>query len=999
MKIDQNLFADFMDSPKLAWFKINQLDTYNKIIGKYGKLNYNEKLKYEIASLFSHSLIDVSQVSSEKMVSFTSCSLSQKTASILNPVLQLDNLVCTCDLLLLDQGKYSLCCFVDDTAIRMNQIDFPLKPEIKNRILFQHYLLSSKLKDDFSWTILVIYFDKHYVKRWKIDLTEIIKVENVSLDFKDHNIKIDKILNSIKEHIALPIDQFEKIYPYNNESYIKYFGDEPEEWSVWTIPWLWNRKKILYNSGKKTILSLKKKDLKILLDGKLETVSSKYVDLYRKYKIYCDKVSIKNVLWNLKYPLFFYDYETISSGVPLLDWTSPKQQTVVQYSIHKVLKSWKIFHKEFLLPLWEADNKKLIESLYKDLWWGKKWTFIVWFKEFENSRNSEMKRMYPEYEDFFDLVNKNTFDLMDIFRDRLYFDRKFNWSLSIKKILPILTDISYDSLNINNGKKASEILFNLFSWNYSITELKPLCKDLLLYCRQDTLAMVKIWEKLNDLLLDSESILTLDQDRVKDFFLDSKNYCSLELPPYFTFSHLLRQIDKTFAKIPITEKDRNACKKYEKLNYKLLHNKDWRYSWRNFELINPVLYVWLLNTITRNRKKIQSRFKQFQKNGYVECKSIPVVSYTKESDKAEQIITRLDNIEKESLRIGLDYEYVFCTDVTDCYNSLYTHSIPRSLHWKDESKRKKISNSLFWNEIDQYIQAMSYWQTNGIPQGSVIMDFIAEMILWFSDTLLSECLKEQKIKKRDCRILRYRDDYRIFVNNPIIWEKILKELSIVLESLNMKINPMKTYHSNDIIKKSIKIDKYMSIVSPISFQGNIQNELLLIYSLTEAYPNSGLIIKRLDKLNKRISDDKAIRKYIDIPVCVSILAQIALRTPKSYPLFVSILSRIFSFNPQWISYIDSILKKFDSIPNTWYLNVWLQRLALKNKNYKISSFNDPLCVLVRNKKNRIIWQCDVFPLEYRQAIDKYPVIDSQIIEKLPAIVGFDEVSLFQINWY
>ena len=86
--------------------------------------------------------------------------------------------------------------------------------------------------------------------------------------------------------------------------------------------------------------------------------------------------------------------------------------------------------------------------------------------------------------------------------------------------------------------------------------------------------MVKIWEKLNDLLLDSESILTLDQNRVKDFFLDSKNYCSLELPPYFTFSHLLRQIDKTFVKIPITEKDRNACKKYEKLNYKLLHNKD-----------------------------------------------------------------------------------------------------------------------------------------------------------------------------------------------------------------------------------------------------------------------------------------------------------------------------------------------------------------------------------------------------------------------------------------
>lgn len=999
MIIDQSLFLHFMDSPKLAWFKVNQPDTYDKIMENFNQSYYDNELKYKIAALLSDSVIDISQVLWKEMVNVTNSSLEQKSSSILNPVLQLGHLVCKCDLLLLDQGKYSLCLFVDDTTVRTKQIDFPLRSEIKNKILFQNYLLSSGFKDIFSWKILVIYFYKNYIKQWKIELTKLIKVEDVSLDFKDHNINVDKILNSIKDHITLPIDQFEKIYPYNNESYIKYFGSEPEEWSIWTIPWLWNKKKILYNNGKRTILSLKKKDLKFLLDGNLETISSKYVDLYKKYKTYCDKISIKNVLWNLKYPLFFYDYETISSGVPLLDWTSPNQQTVVQYSIHKVFKNWKILHKEFLLPLWEKNNKKLIESLYKDLWWGKNWTFIVWFKDFENSRNLEMKRMYPEYKDFFDLVNKNTFDLMNIFSDRLYFDRKFNWSLSIKKILPILTDISYDSLNINNGKQASEILFNLFSWIYSITEVKLLRRDLLLYCKQDTLAMVKIWEKLNDLLLDSESILTLNENRVKDFFLDSKNYCSLELPPYFNFSHLLKQVDEFFVKTPIWEKERNECKKHEKINYKLLHNKDWKYSWRNFELINPILYVWLLNTITRNRKKIQNRFKKFQKNGYIECKSIPVVSYTHESNKAEQIITRLDNVERESLRIGLNYEYVFCTDVTDCYNSLYTHSIPRSLHWKNESKKKKKSDSLFWNEIDQYIQAMSYWQTNGIPQGSVIMDFIAEMILWFSDILLAERIKEQKIKKEECRILRYRDDYRIFVNNPIIWEKILKELSIVLEDLNMKINPVKTYHSNDIIKKSIKIDKYMSIINPIPSQDNIQNELLLIYSLTEVYPNSGVIIKRLDKLNKRILENKTIRKYIDVPLCISILTQIALKTPKSYPLIVSILSRLFFLKSEWINYIDNILKKFDSIPNTWYLNIWIQRLILKDKNYKIRNFNDPLCVLVRNKKNKTIWKCDIFSKEYRSIIDRYPVIDSQMIEKMPAIIGFDEVSLFQTNRY
>ena len=56
-------------------------------------------------------------------------------------------------------------------------------------------------------------------------------------------------------------------------------------------------------------------------------------------------------------------------------------------------------------------------------------------------------------------------------------------------------------------------------------------------------------------------------------------------------------------------------------------------------------------------------------------------------------------------------------------------------------------------------------------------------------------------------------------------------------------------------------------------------------------------------------------------------------------------------------------------------------------------------MLVRNKKNKTIWKCDIFSKEYRKIINTYPVIDSQIIDKMPPIIGFDEVSLFQTNRY
>lgn len=264
-----------------------------------------------------------------------------------------------------------------------------------------------------------------------------------------------------------------------------------------------------------------------------------------------------------------------------------------------------------------------------------------------------------------------------------------------------------------------------------------------------------------------ENLLSLNFKQAKLFFLQAKTYTNIDLPPYYDFQKLLNEINIFF------ENNNNFnsfinfknLKATDNVNYKLYSNKDGNLSWRKLEFINPVLYVYLVNIITQkdNWSKIRKLFKRFQKNKKINCVSIPVKSLTKKSDKAEQISNWWKSIEQKSIELALDFDYLFETDISDCYGSLYTHSIAWAIESKSVAKSIK-NNSLLGNQVDSAIQSMQYGQTNGIPQGSVLMDFIAEIVLGYVDEQLTKSINLEKIS--NYQIIRYRDDYRIFVNNP-----------------------------------------------------------------------------------------------------------------------------------------------------------------------------------------------------------------------------------------
>jgi len=386
-----------------------------------------------------------------------------------------------------------------------------------------------------------------------------------------------------------------------------------------------------------------------------------------------------------------------------------------------------------------------------------------------------------------------------------------------------------------------------------------------------------------------KNILDLTAKEAKKFFLESENYCNINLPEYFDFSNIL-----SFVENEIGNRNEDSIKKvlkkgtnetneikdepkfYDDVNYKIQANKDGKYKFRTFELINPYLYYLLIREITKenNWKEIKKRFNEF-KNENLIVSSIPSIK-NKNSVKANNIKTWWEKNEQESIKLSLEYKYIFISDITNCYPSIYTHSIVWAFIGKDNAKvllkhssqeiteyEKEIKNKHKNNigtTIDCYIQKMEYQQTNGIPIGSIISDFIAELILGYVDMNVFKQLKEKGIN--DYKILRYRDDYRIFSNNKEEINEIAITLQEKLAEVNFQINSSKTLLSEDIINASIKEDKLKYIERGLIYRGNktifntCQQELLFILRFSQHYPDSGTLKRLLNKFLERLQSIK-----------------------------------------------------------------------------------------------------------------------------------------------
>lgn len=488
------------------------------------------------------------------------------------------------------------------------------------------------------------------------------------------------------------------------------------------------------------------------------------------------------------------------------------------------------------------------------------------------------------------------------------------------------------------------------------------------------------------------SILSLTADNAKKFFLRGTSYFNGDLPSYFSFDALLLAISDTIKSNKASDFFFNGLnpKNYPDVNYKFITNKDGNLDWRQLCLIHPVLYVDLVNLICEknNWDFLKQRFANFQANEHVYCASIPVYSKTqKKSQKASQVSNWLSKVEQESIKQSLDYEFLFLTDIANFYPSIYTHSISWALHSKDVAKAHQAPKELLGNRIDSSLQRMSYGQTNGVPQGSILMDFIAEILLGYADSLLVHKIKNT-LGDIDYKIIRYRDDYRIFVKEQNIGEYILRFLSEVLQDLGLKLNPQKTLDSRNIIEKSIKLEKFGTSLK--SFK-TTQDELLYIYKQSLLNPNTG----RLNKLLADFLEKNPIKRKDNKPVLLSIVTNIAFNNPRTYAQSAAIISSLIDSMgcdfTRKIKYIIKIREKFLGKPNSSSMNIWLQRIT-----YPFApkmEYEDPLCEIVSGIR-QTLWNSDWLSPKLQEILINTSIVDKTILEQITPVIPAAEVNLF-----
>lgn len=494
----------------------------------------------------------------------------------------------------------------------------------------------------------------------------------------------------------------------------------------------------------------------------------------------------------------------------------------------------------------------------------------------------------------------------------------------------------------------------------------------------------------------NNTILNLNHTKAKEFLLKSESYCNIDFPKYISFQELLNKLANEIAKKSITSFSEKISLS-SNVNYTLYTNKDGKLSWRPLQLINPISYIDLVNEITKKKNwdYLKRRFKFFGKNKNIQCMSIPIVSYSNRTDKAEQIINWWEKIEQESILQSLEYEYIFDTDISNCYGSIYTHSIAWAINGKKKAKFKRTDKSLLGNIVDTRIQWFQYGQTNGIPQGSVLMDFIAEIVLGYIDLNISLKIKSNSIGKY--KILRYRDDYRIFVENYSGGEKILRILSETLADFGMRLNSGKTKGSNNIISQAIKKDK-ISWLQINSLHQNQQKLFLLIRTHSIEYPNSGSLLKSLKEFDKLL-ENKGVYIKNDIPQLIAIATDIAFNNPKSIPLICSIISKLLSnitCQDKKDKLAEKVYNKLIKMPNSGFAQIWLQRM-LKYKN--VFLFDEIICKLDQENIS-LLWdfswlkENNITSNNLIDIINTTNIFNKDIFDELDVIIKNDEVNIF-----
>lgn len=156
------------------------------------------------------------------------------------------------------------------------------------------------------------------------------------------------------------------------------------------------------------------------------------------------------------------------------------------------------------------------------------------------------------------------------------------------------------------------------------------------------------------------------------------------------------------------------------------------------------------------------------------------------------------------------YDAMVQIDVSKCFDSIYTHSLPWAVLGKEQTKFSlEESKGTFGGRFDALMQGLNHKETNGIVIGPEFSRIFAEIILQSVDVELIKQLAHgaNLTHKVDFEIFRYVDDFFVFYNDDSTQLKIFETLQEILKGKKLSINTAKIKHYQKPIITEITVAK------------------------------------------------------------------------------------------------------------------------------------------------------------------------------------------------
>jgi Reverse transcriptase (RNA-dependent DNA polymerase) len=250
----------------------------------------------------------------------------------------------------------------------------------------------------------------------------------------------------------------------------------------------------------------------------------------------------------------------------------------------------------------------------------------------------------------------------------------------------------------------------------------------------------------------------------------AKGYFPVEIPPAFSTNDFARLFK-------LSKNDPHSfAKKFSRCAFHSIPRL--QHSRRMLGIPNPLHQLRLVVLLEKCWPEIENHMKK-------SALSMTRLEYVATSTRGLEKVGDFDAFDRERVIRSSSSRYLLKADLSRFYHTLYTHSIPWSLHTKATAKAKQTDKSLVGNLIDEAVRNTQDKQTLGVPVGPVTSDLISEIL----GTAIDVELLSRRARLKG---LRYVDDYYLYFATRSEAEAVLADLHSVANHFAVEINPLKT---------------------------------------------------------------------------------------------------------------------------------------------------------------------------------------------------------------